>query len=182
MCRECAYDVVSSLDYRPCLCNIRACICLSDPFKFRWSIGYTCNSSYDNLFRSINNYRCCIFPCLCDCAMYQIVCPLLHIDPGKAEVWSALLLGCLWCVQIIDQFHKYHNAPVPYPQCTIQSKNAHISALNDALWDMKQVHCGICELGQLGTLWPDGRIRLFCTWHYLIIMQTHLKTINIHSF
>ena len=32
-------------------------------------------------------------------------------------------------------------------QCTIQNKNVHISVLNDALWDMEQVHCGICEIG-----------------------------------
>ena len=71
----------------------------------------------------------------------------------------------------IDQSHKSHNAPVPYPmmhhseqkcahfcytnptmhlshipQYTIQNRNVHISVLNGALWDMKQVHCGICEL------------------------------------
>ena len=35
------------------------------------------------------------------------------------------------------------------PQCTIQNRNVHISVLNGALWDMGQVHCGICESGQL---------------------------------
>ena len=34
------------------------------------------------------------------------------------------------------------------PQCTIQNRNVHISVLNGALWDMGQVHCGICEIGQ----------------------------------
>ena len=33
------------------------------------------------------------------------------------------------------------------PQCTIQNRNVHISDLNGALWDMGQVHCGICEIG-----------------------------------
>ena len=33
------------------------------------------------------------------------------------------------------------------PQCTIQNRNVHISVLNDALWDMEQMHCGICEFG-----------------------------------
>ena len=33
------------------------------------------------------------------------------------------------------------------PQCTIQNRNVHISVLNSALWDMGQVHCGICEIG-----------------------------------
>ena len=31
------------------------------------------------------------------------------------------------------------------------NENVHISVLNGALWDMEQVHSGICELGQL---WP----------------------------
>ena len=31
----------------------------------------------------------------------------------------------------------------------IQNRNVHISVLNGALWDMEQVHSGICELGQL---------------------------------
>ena len=32
------------------------------------------------------------------------------------------------------------------PQCTIQNRNVHISILNSALWDMEQMHCGICEV------------------------------------
>ena len=39
--------------------------------------------------------------------------------------------------------HLFHT-----PQCNIQNKNVHISVLNSALLDMKQVHCGICEFGQ----------------------------------
>ena len=35
------------------------------------------------------------------------------------------------------------------PQCPIQNRNVHISVLNGALWDMEQVHSGICEFGQL---------------------------------
>ena len=33
------------------------------------------------------------------------------------------------------------------PQCTIQNRNVFIAVLNSALWDMGQVHCGICEIG-----------------------------------
>ena len=33
------------------------------------------------------------------------------------------------------------------PQCSIQNKNAHISVLNGALWDMERGHSGICEIG-----------------------------------
>ena len=53
----------------------------------------------------------------------------------------------------IDQSHKSNNAPyyIPQcmhiPQCTIQNRNVHISILNGALWDMGQVHSGICEKG-----------------------------------
>ena len=42
------------------------------------------------------------------------------------------------------RMHLFH-----IPQCTIQNRNVHISVLNSALWDMEQVHSGICELGQL---------------------------------
>ena len=33
------------------------------------------------------------------------------------------------------------------PQCSVQKRNVHISVLNGALKDMKQVHSGICEIG-----------------------------------
>ena len=38
------------------------------------------------------------------------------------------------------------------PQCTIQNRNMHISVLNGALWDVAQVHCGICAIGLLTRL------------------------------
>ena len=34
------------------------------------------------------------------------------------------------------------------PQCSIRNRNVHISVLHGALWDMEQVHSGICELDQ----------------------------------
>ena len=43
------------------------------------------------------------------------------------------------------------------PQCSIQNRNVHISVLNGALWDMEQLHSGICESCQLRT------VRLNCT-------------------
>ena len=43
----------------------------------------------------------------------------------------------------IDQSH--------IPECTIQNRNVHICVLNGALWDMEQVNCGICKLGQVDT-------------------------------
>ena len=34
------------------------------------------------------------------------------------------------------------------PQCSNRNRNLHISVLNGALWDIEQVHIGICKLGQ----------------------------------
>ena len=48
-----------------------------------------------------------------------------------------------------------------FPQCTIHNRNVHISVLNDALWDMEQVHYGICELSQLAHISHEFCIR-FC--------------------
>ena len=38
------------------------------------------------------------------------------------------------------------------PQHTIQNRNVHISVLNGVLWDMGQLHCGICEICLWGSL------------------------------
>ena len=38
---------------------------------------------------------------------------------------------------LIDLIHKCQNAPVPHP------------TMNGALWDVEQVHSGICEIGLL---------------------------------
>ena len=35
------------------------------------------------------------------------------------------------------------------PQYTIQNRNVHISVLNGVLWDMEQIHWGICEIDLL---------------------------------
>ena len=46
------------------------------------------------------------------------------------------------------------------PQCTSQNRNMQISVLNGALLDMEQVHCGICEFGQLtqAITWTNGEL------------------------
>ena len=54
--------------------------------------------------------------------------------------------------------HMFH-----IPQCIIQNRNVHISVLNDALWDMEQMHCEICELGQLFTRETEARI-VYCEY------------------
>ena len=47
-----------------------------------------------------------------------------------------------------------HNAPAHIPQCSIQNRNVHISVLNYTWWDMRQVHCGIYEIGLLKIEYP----------------------------
>ena len=44
---------------------------------------------------------------------------------------------------------KSHNAPVQYHTIHHSEQNVLISVLNVALWDIGQVHCGICEIGLL---------------------------------
>ena len=38
------------------------------------------------------------------------------------------------------------------PQCTIQNRYVHISVLNGVLWDMEQVHCGMCDISKLADI------------------------------
>ena len=52
------------------------------------------------------------------------------------------------------------------PQCSIENRNVHISVLNGALWDMEQVHSGICELGQLAEATIGTPMQLF---HYFLM-------------
>ena len=48
----------------------------------------------------------------------------------------------------IDQSHKSHNAPVPYPTKDHFGTEMYTFMFHcHALWDMGQVHCGICEIG-----------------------------------
>ena len=44
----------------------------------------------------------------------------------------------------IDLIHKSQNAPVPYHRM-LHSEQKCKFVLNGALWDMEQVHSGICE-------------------------------------
>ena len=44
------------------------------------------------------------------------------------------------------------------PQSIIQKRNVYISVLNDALWDMGQVHCGIYEIYRIMHELPWKRI------------------------
>ena len=49
------------------------------------------------------------------------------------------------------------------PSCKFQNINVHISVLNGVLWDMRQVHCGICEFGLLvGIHWVHDCPSVIC--------------------
>ena len=54
-------------------------------------------------------------------------------------------------VQVIDLIHKSQHAPVPYPTMlhSEQKLDVHISVLNGALWDVEELHYGICEIGNI---------------------------------
>ena len=56
------------------------------------------------------------------------------------------------------------------PQCTIQNSNVHISVLNGALWDMEQVHYGICEIG------------LFTALHYMCLIYFQYLRVQWNLF
>ena len=71
--------------------------------------------------------------------------------------------------------HNWRNSHIPQCICSISvihhsEQNCahfcvHISVLNDASWDMEQMHCGIYENGPL--LWSDDDLAVAdCTWDF----------------
>ena len=62
------------------------------------------------------------------------------------------------------RMHLFH-----IPQCNIQNRNVHISVLNVALWDMEQVHSGICEIGLFHCLYIEKVVFHQC--HSVIIIS-----------
>ena len=68
------------------------------------------------------------------------------------------------------------------PQYTTQNRNVHISVLSGVLWDMGQVHCGICEIGLLT---PHislvmGRYELFVFFALQVWSVSHCSVIYTH--
>ena len=49
----------------------------------------------------------------------------------------------------IEQSHKFHNAPVPYPTILHSEQKCAQFVLHCMLWDMGQLYSGICEIGLL---------------------------------
>ena len=62
--------------------------------------------------------------------------------PHICELWDV-------CVSTVTKFTNPRMHLFPIPQCFIQNRNVNISVLNGILWDMEQVHSGICEIGLL---------------------------------
>ena len=52
-------------------------------------------------------------------------------------------------ISLSVQFHKSKNVHVPFPTMLNSDQKCADSILNEALWDMEQVHSRICDLGQL---------------------------------
>ena len=65
------------------------------------------------------------------------------------SVFSYPADSCFTGASAIGLIHKSQNAAVPYAQCSIQNRNMYTSVLNEALWNVEQVHSGICEIGML---------------------------------
>ena len=113
---------------------------------------------------------------------WQIVLLFVFQNQGLVDFPSFHLHSVCWhpaYLVSIGHSHKSHNAPVPYPtmqhletdMCTflLQSNNAPVPHLtihhfgtemgpflfqSGVLWDIGQVHCGICEMGLSGFRGP----------------------------
>ena len=95
-------DLVSSLGYiLYFVCNLWACLCSTDQFRFTSSKGYICQlSSCHHQFGSICLFKCCHIFGLCVVKMvvasHSVSC-FINI-PGR--MYFGLLLCNLWCIKI----------------------------------------------------------------------------------
>ena len=77
--------------------------------------------------------------------------------------------------QFTDLINKSHNATVPYPY-------VHISVLNSTLWDMEQMHCGICEIGLFWqALWPVVAINDYALIQFFVSVLVNNKVDNFNA-
>ena len=74
------------------------------------------------------------------------------------NLWSGVCLQMAWQQRVPDT--------ICVPQCTIRNRNVHISVQNGTLWDMKQVHCGSCEI----SLWCQKHTVLLIMWNVNIYL------------
>ena len=78
----------------------------------------------------------------------------------NGALWDDYLVHCGMCELVLlhpslscgMQLTLYTNPRMrlfQIPQCSIQNRNVRTSVLNAAMWDVEQVHFGICEIGPL---------------------------------
>ena len=105
ICRECAKDVFSSLDYLLYrLCNIWGWMCSTDPFVFRWLRGYICNSSrHHQIKRNILSYCCHIFRgCASDVIIpsYDVSCTVKFMTCASICMHYGLKVILFVCISL----------------------------------------------------------------------------------
>ena len=137
-CLELKKLIAMHLVYSKKLLKTISLRCIDDSWKIVISFpGPLLQTGIDRDYDMDNNRICCFIWDL-------IIHPRPNFNGGFAQ---SLGRG-----RVIDQPHKSGNALVPYPTMHHQNGNDHInvniSVLNCALWNMGQVHCGICEFGQ----------------------------------
>ena len=117
------------------------------------------------------------------------------IHTCRLQGWQNLCSNSTQWSFTIVQIHKSHNAHVPYP--TIHHFGTEMCAFlfqSGALWDMGQMHCGICEIGlfvrlvysmqfsftiQLQMAWlshPNLSIGMWSSKHPCVIPSTCYKS------
>ena len=107
----------------------------------------------------------------------EIVYKVISLDVRFVEYMDVLYT---W----IDQSQKSHNASEKYP--TIHHFSTKICTFllqNNALWDIRLVHCGICEISQwLWSLNVVNRYTLEWTlnrFYWTILLETRCHTIDV---
>ena len=75
--------------------------------------------------------------------------PGAYLAPGHNQPPPGLHYGYVNDITLLVKFTNPRMHLLHIPQCSLQNRNAHISVLNGALWDMEQVHSGICEIDLL---------------------------------
>ena len=96
---------------------------------------------------------------------FQVGLELYEVAGPAGLYLIKLKLGHCPCVFIYvsstTKFMKLTMHMSHIPQCTIQNRNVLISVLNGALWDIRQVHCRICEIGLFPSVASVVRGQLF---------------------
>ena len=111
-----------------------------------WKIGGSVKLTWDMIRLYVSCYA---WICYCkDSQHLQLFCFLL-VSKAMGLMVLCLHLSMRAGTRLINPtMHLSHIL-----QCTIQNKNVHISVLNGVLWDMGQMHRGICEFDPDNAYW-----------------------------